>query len=188
MALTENVQEHCIGLLNSDRGIRQNSASALQELGEEAIPALENIRISQDESSGKDWPLLVGAVSTLNLLGVSEVPTVAKYQKDLLWLPEDKGRYDLHVHTQLSDGTQTVEEVIQGAVKACAKVISLCDHNTMDGVSLAQRLGRDYGVRVMPGCEFSTHMDIGDTTQNWIEVHIAGYFMDPVKSEDLMIS
>ena len=179
----ERIEDYCIGLLNSDKRVRQSSATALSELGKEAIPILEKILLSQQQTTQKDWNLLLGAVSTLNLCGVCEDSRIEGYQRDLMWLPEDKGRYDLHVHTNLSDGTQTVEEVVNGAISSCTKVISLCDHNTMDGVILAQDLGKRYGVRVLPGCEFSTHMDVGGRNPEWIEVHIAGYFLDPSSAE-----
>ncbi len=182
------IEDYCIGLLDTDKRVRQNSATALKELGKEAIQLLERIVIFQQQTTQKDWSLLVGAISTLNLHGISEDSRVVTYQKHLRWLPEDRGRYDLHLHSELSDGTQTVDEVMRGAVSACVKVISLCDHNTMDGVRLAQSLCHEYGIRVIPGCEFSTHMNLGE--QEWIEVHIAGYFLNPDSAEvqDLFMS
>jgi predicted metal-dependent phosphoesterase TrpH len=183
MVTIGELQEYCMDLLNTDKRIRQGSASALEGLGREVIPVLEKIIVSQHSLDQKNWPLLVGAVSTLNLHGISQDHMVAEYQRDLIWLPEDQGRYDLHVHTNLSDGTQTVEEVVNGAISSCTKVISLCDHNTMGGVLLAQELGARYGIRVLPGCEFSTHMDVGGRNPEWIEVHIAGYFLNPSSAE-----
>ncbi len=184
MSNVTKVEDYCICLLDADKRVRQNSATMLGEFGENIIPILEKIVLSQHQYTEKNWPLLVGAVSTLNLHGISKNSTVVEYQNNLLWLPEEGGRYDLHVHTNLSDGTQTVEEVINGAIKACVKVISPCDHNTEDGILLAQELGSKYGVRVLSGCEFSSHMDVGDDgNQEWIEVHIAGYFLDPSSKE-----
>lgn len=50
------------------------------------------------------------------------------------------------------------------------EAIALTDHDTLAGVAEAQAEGRAFGVRVVPGCEFSARAD-------WGEVHLLGYFL-----------
>jgi len=78
---------------------------------------------------------------------------------------------DLHVHTTFSDGTHTPEEVVEQAKKAGLSAIAITDHDVVDGIGSAQKRGRELGVEVIPGIEFTT--EAFDT-----EIHILGYFID----------
>ena len=78
---------------------------------------------------------------------------------------------DLHIHTTFSDGTATPEEVIGLAKKADLKTIAITDHDVVDGIEIAISFGRDAGIEVIPGVEFTT--ENGST-----EIHILGYFID----------
>lgn len=76
---------------------------------------------------------------------------------------------DLHIHTTESDGSLTVSEVIEEAVKKGIKTLALTDHETMRGVGEAIELGKEHGMRVIPGVELVTAFQ-------GREVHILGYF------------
>lgn len=78
---------------------------------------------------------------------------------------------DLHIHTTFSDGTHTPEEVVEQARKAGLKTIAITDHDVVDGIELAIKKGKELGVEVIPGIEFTT--EAFDT-----EIHILGYFID----------
>lgn len=79
---------------------------------------------------------------------------------------------DLHIHSNLSDGTHSPEEVVELAKAAGLKTIALTDHDMVDGIEPAQKKGAELGVEVIPGIEF--------TTENQdCELHILGYFIDP---------
>ena len=74
---------------------------------------------------------------------------------------------DLHTHTRLSDGALGIDDLIYYAKRAGLDFISVTDHDTMDGVSRAQLLGRRYGLSVIPGVEISC-MDSARGEKAWI--------------------
>jgi predicted metal-dependent phosphoesterase TrpH len=78
---------------------------------------------------------------------------------------------DLHIHTNLSDGTHSPEEIIELAKKAGLKTIAVTDHDTVDGLERAIIQGEKSGVEVIPGIEFTTEVPR-------TEIHILGYFVD----------
>ena len=78
---------------------------------------------------------------------------------------------DLHIHSHCSDGFQSPTAVVEEACNAGLVAVSLTDHDTVAGVDEAVAAGERLGVRVIPGIEFSAHMDER-------EVHILAYFLD----------
>jgi hypothetical protein len=81
--------------------------------------------------------------------------------------------YDLHVHTTASDGTCTPQEVLDRAVEIGLSGLAITDHDTVDGLELAQRYCIENKLQIdfIPGIELSTE-DYGE------EIHILGYFFD----------
>jgi predicted metal-dependent phosphoesterase TrpH len=84
---------------------------------------------------------------------------------------------DLHVHSNVSDGTLTPEEVVKLAVKSGLAAIALTDHDTLAGVAKAQAVAaaeseNGHPIRVIPGTEISVMYNNKD-------IHILGLFMDP---------
>ena len=79
---------------------------------------------------------------------------------------------DLHTHSAISDGTDTVLELVAAARAAGISVLSLTDHDTMDGVDLAQQVGAELGVEVLRGMEMSTHLDHQGTERS---IHLLAY-------------
>jgi 3',5'-nucleoside bisphosphate phosphatase len=91
---------------------------------------------------------------------------------------------DLHVHTNLSDGTNSPEQVVRFAAQQGLRAIAITDHDTVAGVSRACEQGETNGVEVVPGVELSTKWDTGI-------MHVLGYWIradhpDFVKSLDLL--
>ena len=84
---------------------------------------------------------------------------------------------DLHVHTTASDGERTPREVVARAAEAGLAAIAVTDHDTVAGLAEAEAAGREAGVRVVAGCEFSVQA-------GWGEMHLLGYFL-PVDSPEL---
>lgn len=80
-------------------------------------------------------------------------------------------KLDLHVHSNFSDGMLTPEEIIDICVKDEIKVISITDHDTINGVNIAIEFAKGKDVEVIPGVEINTIWQDG-------EVHILGYYMD----------
>lgn len=76
-------------------------------------------------------------------------------------------RADLHLHSICSDGTDTVEFIIDKAKVLGLGMISITDHDTIEGVERAVEYGKTKGVKVIPGIELSSY----STT----DIHILGY-------------
>jgi predicted metal-dependent phosphoesterase TrpH len=79
-------------------------------------------------------------------------------------------RYDLHTHSNLSDGTDSPEEIVEAAGKEGLKLIAITDHDTLSGVRDAMAAGERAGVLVIPGIEFNTKYTG--------ELHILGFCID----------
>jgi 3',5'-nucleoside bisphosphate phosphatase len=76
---------------------------------------------------------------------------------------------DLHVHTEESDGSLPVSDVIRIAAEQKIRMLSLTDHETTKGVSVAVELGTSKGINIIPGVELVTAF-------RGREVHLLGYF------------
>lgn len=85
-------------------------------------------------------------------------------------------KIDLHMHTLYSDGQHSPEELIGKVKEARIDLISITDHDTVDGIEESIEIGKKYGVEVISGLEISS--DIRDR-----EVHILAYFIDPNNKE-----
>ena len=81
-------------------------------------------------------------------------------------------RIDLHVHSNVSDGTDSPTRLVFAAAEAGLDVIALCDHDTFDGITEAREAGRRIGLTVLPGVEMSTRYKDRP-------VHLLGYGCDP---------
>lgn len=64
-------------------------------------------------------------------------------------------RIDLHIHTTASDGTSTPSQVLQRAQELQLAAIAITDHDTLDGVQEALRLGTSPALHFLPGVEIS---------------------------------
>ena len=79
---------------------------------------------------------------------------------------------DLHLHTTASDGKLSPAELVKLSVTLKLDVISITDHDTVDGVSPALTASKDYpSLTVIPGVELSTDVPCG-------EIHMLGYYVD----------
>ena len=65
--------------------------------------------------------------------------------------------YDLHSHTNLSDGALTPEELIARALEKGVDVLAITDHDTVD--AYREMPASHDGVNVIPGIEFSTQWE-----------------------------
>lgn len=79
---------------------------------------------------------------------------------------------DLHCHSTASDGLRAPAAVVAAAHQAGLTAIALTDHDTTGGLTEARAAGRELGVRVVGGCEFSV-------AAPWGEMHLLGYFIEP---------
>ncbi|HQY51753.1 MAG TPA: PHP domain-containing protein [Ignavibacteria bacterium] len=85
---------------------------------------------------------------------------------------------DLHLHTNYSDGVLSPSKLIDLAKKNDLSVISITDHDNVNGIEEAIEYGNSVGIQVIPGVEISA--DIDDN-----EIHILGYFIDHKNPEFL---
>ena len=78
---------------------------------------------------------------------------------------------DLHVHTNISDGSESPAETVRYAHELGLRAIAITDHDSVNGVAEAQRAGKEYGVEVVAGMELGC---------GWYgrEVHMLGYDLD----------
>jgi predicted metal-dependent phosphoesterase TrpH len=88
-----------------------------------------------------------------------------------------KRHFDLHVHSNASDGSLSPRDLVRKARQEQVQVIALTDHDTTDGVEETISAGEQFGVTVVPGVEIS--IDYSPET-----MHLCGYFID-VKNEEL---
>lgn len=81
---------------------------------------------------------------------------------------------DLHMHSHYSDGFSSPAELVEAALEAGLKAISLTDHDCIDGI---EELGSAAGSRILtiPGVELSCIVEER-------EVHVLGYAFDPSDS------
>ena len=78
---------------------------------------------------------------------------------------------DLHMHSTMSDGTFTPQELVQEALRRNLSAIALTDHDSTEGVRAAQKAAAGTGLEVVPGVELSAYEKQ--------EMHILGYYIHP---------
>ncbi len=78
-------------------------------------------------------------------------------------------KIDLHVHTQESDGSLSVEEVVNLAHANNVQILGITDHESTEGIVKAQSLAKHLNLEIIPGVEFLTSYQDK-------EVHLLGYF------------
>lgn len=82
------------------------------------------------------------------------------------------GEVDLHMHTNLSDGTLTPSELLERVRATRLKAFAVTDHDTLDGYLGVRELLRDGDPELIPGVELSVDCH-GD------DLHLLGYLFDP---------
>lgn len=84
---------------------------------------------------------------------------------------------DLHSHTDASDGSDTPEQIVENALLAGVKTLSITDHDTLAGYHAAAPLAVMAGLDLLCGIELSTKY-MGKT------VHLLGYFPAALPTEE----
>lgn len=88
------------------------------------------------------------------------------------------GKWDLHIHTNASDGKGTCKEIIEEAKNKGIFCIAVTDHHTVANVDEMKALGKVNNIYVIPGVEFRT--EYGKAS-----VHIIGLFPDFYKGQPI---
>ena len=80
-------------------------------------------------------------------------------------------RWDLHIHTNASDGKGSCAEILNEAKNKKVCCIAVTDHHTFANVDAMKSLAPNYGVSIISGVEIRT--EYGDSS-----VHMIGLFPD----------
>jgi predicted metal-dependent phosphoesterase TrpH len=80
--------------------------------------------------------------------------------------------YDLHSHSNRSDGTMSPSDEMKLAASRDLAGVALTDHDTFDGLAEAAATAASIGLEFVPGIEFSAEYD-------GASLHILGYWVDP---------
>lgn len=79
---------------------------------------------------------------------------------------------DLHLHSNVSDGTGSPADVVREAHAAGVRTMSLTDHDTTAGWDEAREECLRLGMTFIPGMEFTSRIEYGS-------IHILAYLFDP---------
>ncbi|MGH7681549.1 MAG: PHP domain-containing protein [Candidatus Eiseniibacteriota bacterium] len=79
---------------------------------------------------------------------------------------------DLHLHSTASDGSYPPETVVAMAERNGIRVLALTDHDSIDGLAVAEERASSAGIRVIPGVELSV-------SESEFDVHLLAYGFDP---------
>ena len=82
---------------------------------------------------------------------------------------------DLHIHSIYSDGEDSPKELINKAKEQNLELVSLTDHDTIDGLKIMEDYAKKSGIKFLKGIELSTF--------SCAEIHILGYNMDTDNTE-----
>jgi len=74
-----------------------------------------------------------------------------KYKRGSEWR-----KWDLHIHSDASDGKMNCEQIINKAIENEIEVIALTDHHTFKNIDNIKALSKDKGISVISGIEFRT--------------------------------
>ena len=84
----------------------------------------------------------------------------------------DTYKIDLHLHSNVSDGTDTPEALLEGVRQTGLECFALTDHDAVKGCAAIRRALRAGDPRFLNGVEFSCRDEEG-------KYHILGYGYDP---------
>ncbi len=84
---------------------------------------------------------------------------------------------DLHTHTNASDGSYSLEELLKMAESAGLKAIAITDHDTVENARKLSQI-KSY-MELIPGIEISVY----DNELCYIDLHVLGLFINPENKE-----
>jgi hypothetical protein len=83
---------------------------------------------------------------------------------------------DLHTHSHISDGTFSPRQLVEAAMEKHIHTLALTDHDTMDGLELAQQAARNHAIKIISGVEISSQWSRPATRKDY-SVHIVALNM-----------
>lgn len=82
---------------------------------------------------------------------------------------------DLHTHTIFSDGCLSIEQLLHDALECDIDIISITDHDTIDGTKHIVNNNLSTNITIIPGVELSTDTYYLDKRT---KIHLLGYGYD----------
>ena len=83
---------------------------------------------------------------------------------------------DLHTHSNISDGTLSPEQLVHAAIEKGIHTLALTDHDTMDGLVLAQQAVENNALKIISGVEISSQWSRPSTKKSY-GVHVVALNM-----------
>lgn len=99
---------------------------------------------------------------------------------------KSNGRFaklDMHIHSNMSDGTFSIPQIICMAKEFGLESIFITDHNTcLPGHQLLTSISKEFldGIEVHVGCEIATKIE-DPATGKFIPIEVLSYYADPYK-------
>ena len=90
---------------------------------------------------------------------------------------------DLHTHSNISDGTLSPEQLVHAAVEKGIHTLALTDHDSMDGLKIAENIAQALPLNIISGVEISSQWSRPATKKNYA-VHVVALNMQ--KPEPLL--
>ena len=90
---------------------------------------------------------------------------------NVLKMDKQRGRFEIHSHSTVSDGKFRPEVMAEAMAEAGVDLWALTDHDNVEGCESAERSARERGVEFISGIEISAHLE-GDS------IHVLGYGFD----------
>ena len=78
---------------------------------------------------------------------------------------------DLHIHTNCSDGRMDPEDAVMAAAERNLAALSITDHDTFEGYTIAKKKAEDFQIELIPGVEITSSYEDR-------EAHILAYYFD----------
>ena len=98
-------------------------------------------------------------------------------------------RWDLHIHSDASDGKITCEQIVAEAKRKQLAVIALTDHHTTRNIDRIRKIAIDNGICALGGIEFRT--EYGNKSVHMIGIfpdNFEVYELDSKNLEDLILN
>lgn len=80
---------------------------------------------------------------------------------------------DLHCHSKISDGSIEISDLVALAHRNGIEALAITDHDTVDGLTEAEKAGKEYGINIISAIEISAY----DYNRER-KAHVLGYLMN----------
>lgn len=88
-----------------------------------------------------------------------------------------KSKYDFHIHSTASDGTESPSEIVKNANDSGLKAIALADHDSIKGIDEAKKEAQKLGIDFIPCVELQVqfHHKLCQYERGYVGLHLLGY-------------